>query len=445
MTELVYNQGNDEYLLEKVNSLKREINNEESIRKKQEREIQIIGQMEKDIKKKLSLLENTLDKMSSQKKKSMGGIYHQRSTSNPEDAINLQVQKFSKEEPYTRSSDDFSHAPLQRVSQSYEYRRLKRGAIPVTPETRRRQVQSPVPQSHEIKRSQHGSANNLVQSSEYRSEMERPHTRNIYPCPNHSPIPKKKNALVIENRPSPISKAMSTGITSNRSRTADGGYDSRDVRSKVKYSHLSSGAINPREVANARIINTNQLQQNRSSSAFGMYKTNMNGSNSNSLPRILGIESGRGSHVEMRRKDPVTTVQENGKYERSHSMENLLEKRPLAKTNSTILDCSDFKIISLESRTIAQQIKLKELKKDYVSKSRILNKTEWVSFVSQFSETQKEVRNLDIEWQEFFSEMMSRDTEYNQHMNEIRKWVTALKEDSKFLQDIMSDNLATAL
>ena len=126
-------------------------------------------------------------------------------------------------------------------------------------------------------------------------------------------------------------------------------------------------------------------------------------------------------------------------------VENLIEKRPLAKTNSTILNSNDFQIISLESRTVAQQIKLKELEKKYYNENRILSNSEWATFVSKFSAAQKEVRNLDYEWQDLFNELIHQNSEYNENMSKIRMWVTALKEDSKFLHDIMARNLVTPL
>ncbi|KAI6658520.1 hypothetical protein LOD99_15320 [Oopsacas minuta] len=419
----------------------------ELIRKRQEHEIKILGDMEREIRNKLTFLEESIKRM--RKKKMMKKSIHQRSVSNPEE--NTEMKNNCQFEPVkSKSSENIVNAVINRgvlrSSASYDNRRLNKIYVPIVPETRR--VRAGTPDNYLAEtQPQYNYSQNIEEPTRSTERIERPKTSNGIYSPYIPTV--ERNNYTRHPQPSHIVKTLSAGVATKKYRQ----YEKENYYPRVNpaitgamYGKKKSlNDIMPRDQDRwQRNIDTNP---GRSSSAFGMYRTNISvGGRSicdtNSLTRTRNepIRT-RARQVESKQRFPEYMQKEV----RSYSTENLLEKRPLAKTNSTILNSNDFQIISLESRTVAQQIKLKELEKRYYNEDKILTKTEWATFVSKFSETQKEVRNLDNEWQELFNELISYNSEYNDHMNKIRMWVTALKADSKFLQDIMAQNLGTSM
>ena len=453
MTE--YYREENKHLQHYVSSLKDKIDSEEQTRKRQQHEIKILGDMEREIRNKLMLLEDNMSRMG--KKKVRNQISHQRSISNPEDGTPVAIemkQTFNLYQAKTKSTENITSEFNQqkseikskgilRSSRSYDNRRLNNAHIPIVPE--KNKLVEPkkqfIPETHHLRK--FNLSKSVAMSDRTRLQIERPQTSNGIYTQQLSTAVDYKLTRAKQVSPSPVSKSLSTGIASRKSGQIER-EDRNDKRPIVTpglagalyAKKRSENAINPRDMAKWK-RNTEPFQ-GRSTSAFGMYKTNPN---SSPIVRVRNEQPRTRPAQTLNRRVPAYVEQ----VHTYHSVENLIEKRPLAKTNSTILNSNDFLIISLESRTVAQQIKLKELEKKYFNEDRVLNKTEWASFVSEFSETQKEVRNLDNEWQELFSELISHNSEYNEHMNKIRMWVTALKADSKFLQEIMAQNLGTPM
>ena len=415
-------------------------------RKRQQHEIRIMGDMQREIRNKLAHLEESIRR----RKQQMSG--HQRSISNPEEntdgAIEMK-QNLNSIKVKTNSSEDIAkkmYKPAEdsrailRSSRSYDNRRINKQPVTIVPDTRQRA----------------GTPDNFLAESHPKYN----HSDSIVDCNERVPRPQTSNALYstyippaehgyyarpTQVQPTHVIKALSTGVATKKHIL-----EKENIKTHARVNPSVQGALyaKKKSLNSAKPRDQGRWQQtveSRSSSAFGMYKTNITST------------AGTTSTLTRQRADPIRTrsrqVEQKQprfpgyfeKEERSHSVENLLEKRPLAKTNSTILNSNDFQIISLESRTVAQQIKLKQLEKKYYNEDRILTNSEWANFVSKFSATQKEVKSLDYEWQELFNELIHQNSEYNENMNKIRMWVSALKEDSKFLHDIMARNLVTPM
>ena len=438
MTEL-YRE--DSQLQEYARSLQDKIDREEQKRKIQQHEIKLLGELEKEIWSKLRILENTMSKKKEMKKQ----FSHQRSISNPEEGTMVALemkQNIKLTQTIAKSTEEINREfnpqnpaidskKILRSSRSYDNRRYNNPThVPIVPE-RTKLVESRNQIMHEAQIKRKYNSSKTIIPNRSQMQTERPQTSNgIYTQQITTAVDNNRFAHTNQAHPNPVSKSLSAGIVTKKYGQTDSKRMVTPGSPALYTKKRSENAINPRDMAKWN-RNTEQFQ-GRSTSAFGMYKTNPNCS---PLVRVRNEQScqNRKAH----------TFVEQG--ERCQSVENLIEKRPLAKTNSTILNSNDFLIISLESRTVAQQIKLKELEKRYFNEERTLSRSEWTSFVSKFSETQKEVRNLDNEWQELFNELISHNSEYNDHMNQIRMWVTALKNDSKFLQEIMARNLGTPM
>ena len=429
----------DNHLENYASSLQDKIDSEEQTWKIQRYEIKILGEMEREIRNKLMILENSMSQMGKNKSQ----FSHQRSISNPEDGTEVAIEmkkKITLTQAKTKSTENImsqsnQQKPVEnskgilRSSRSYDNRRLNNSAhVPIIPE-RTKQVESRSQVMPEMK----FNFSKSVVPHRIQMQTERPQTSNGIYTQRLPTAVGRRITQASQVQPFPVSKALSTGVTNKKSAQIDNNNKLIPASATKK---RSENSINPRDIAKWQ--QNSELSQGRSTSAFGTYRTNPNSS------PIVRVRN------EQTRARPVQTLNRTANVyreqeERYHSVENLTARRPLAKTNSTILNSNDFQIISLESRTVAQQIKLKELEKKYFNEDKILTKTQWTSFISKFSETQKEVRNLDNEWQKLFSELISHNSEYNEHMNKIRMWVTALKTDSKFLQDIMARNLGTAM
>ena len=418
-------------------------------RKRQESELRIMGDMEREIRNKLAHLEESIRR----RKKQMTG--HQRSISNPEentdDAIEMK-QKLASQPVKTKSNENIAkkmnkptedNKAILRSSMSHDNHRINKQRVAIIPDTRRRPG---TPDDFLFE--SHPQYNHSDSIGDYNEKVPRPQTSNATYSSYIPPADNGYYARPSQVQPSNVMKALSTGVATKKYIHAD----KENVKTHARVNPSLQGALYAKKKSlnaavprdQGRWQRTVESQQTRSSSAFGTYKTNISsgvGNTSLTRQRANPVMT-RPQHVEQKQQRIPGHFQ---KEERYHSVENLLAKRPLAKTNSTILNSNDFQIISLESRTVAQQIKLKQLEKNYYNEDRILSNSEWATFVSKFSATQKEVRSLDYEWQELFNELIHQNSEYNENMNKIRMWVSALKEDSKFLHDIMARNLVTPM
>ena len=333
---------------------------------------------------------------------------------------------------------------ILRSSKSYDNRRINKQHAPIVPDTRRR---AGTPDNFLVESLPRYEHSNSI--DDYSERVPRPQTSNAMYSTHIPPADYGCYARPSQVQPSNVMKAMSTGVATKKYIHLE----KENIKTHARVNPSLPGALYAKKKSLNSAVPRDQgrwernmdSQQNRPSSAFGAYKTNINpgaGSTSSLTRQRADPVRTRSRHVEQKQQKFPGYLQKEDRY---HSVENLIEKRPLAKTNSTILNSNDFQIISLESRTVAQQIKLKELEKKYYNENRILSNSEWATFVSKFSAAQKEVRNLDYEWQDLFNELIHQNSEYNENMSKIRMWVTALKEDSKFLHDIMARNLVTPL
>lgn len=182
------------------------------------------------------------------------------------------------------------------------------------------------------------------------------------------------------------------------------------------------------------IINLNQSNSNRSE-----------GTNQREIKKISAPSQQTERNVLQPKKSDfvptivVSTEKSNCRNKlRSQSEENIL-KIPVSKTNSVILKGSEFDIISIESRTRAQQMTLKELENKYFNSEKKLTKDKWQIFLQEYTANQNTIKAIDDEWLSVFTEVLTSNSEYIQDMTEIRKLINSIQVQSKNLFALVAD------